>query len=142
MKYFIVFIFLFSFSSFGQSAYTKIDDIRKFLVVGGTEANLKVGMQTMIPMMKKSSSYSELSDEFWDGFMKEIDYKELIELYVPIYDKYYTHQEIKDLILFYESPTGKKTVEKMPLIMAESMTLGQKLGEKLGQKVLEKMGKN
>lgn len=142
MKYFFVFLVLVSFSTFSQSANTKIDDIRKFLIVGGTEANLKAAMKNIVPMMKQNTSFSSLSDEFWDGFMKEIDYKEFVELYVPIYDKYYTHQEIKDLITFYESPTGKKTVEKTPIIMAESMSLGQKLGEKIGQKVFEKMNKN
>jgi hypothetical protein len=41
---------------------------------------------------------------------------------VDLYDKYFTDDEIKDLIVFYKSHTGKKTTEVLPKMFAESMT--------------------
>ncbi|MDD2994662.1 MAG: DUF2059 domain-containing protein [Paludibacter sp.] len=40
-----------------------------------------------------------------------------------VYDKFYTESEIKDLIAFYSTPTGRKTIEKMPEIQQEIMSL-------------------
>jgi len=40
---------------------------------------------------------------------------------VPIYDKYYTDEELKELITFYRSPVGRKVIETIPSIMQEAM---------------------
>jgi uncharacterized protein len=48
--------------------------------------------------------------------------KVLAEVSYSIYDKYFTEGEIKDLIAFYSSPTGKKSIELMPKLFADSMT--------------------
>ena len=51
---------------------------------------------------------------------------------IPIYDKYYTHSEIKGLISFYDSELGRgKTVQIMPYLMAESSAAGEKLAESI-----------
>ena len=47
--------------------------------------------------------------------------KVLEEVSYTIYDKYFTEGEIKDLIVFYRSPTGKKSIELMPKLYADSM---------------------
>lgn len=46
---------------------------------------------------------------------------EIIERLVPIYDQYYTEDELKDLINFYKSPTGSKHLQLTPKIVDESM---------------------
>jgi hypothetical protein len=48
----------------------------------------------------------------------------LHESYLRIYAKYFTEQEIEDLVAFYASPTGKKTLEVMPQLMSEGMKAG------------------
>lgn len=40
-----------------------------------------------------------------------------------IYGKYYTEEDLDALIKFYESPTGKKTIEMQPKLMGEIMNL-------------------
>ena len=40
-----------------------------------------------------------------------------------IYDKYFTHEEIKVLIMFYKTPTGKKKISTMPDIQKDIMTV-------------------
>lgn len=55
--------------------------------------------------------------------MERIDFNKLVEdISVPIYDKYFTESELKDLIAFYKSPTGTKVIEVMPNLFAESIT--------------------
>ena len=66
---------------------------------------------------------------------------DLINALVPIYDRYFTESEIKDLIKFYESPVGKKMVLNQPLILKDSMTVGQNWGMKIGQEIVEDLQK-
>ena len=54
---------------------------------------------------------------------------------IPIYDKYYTETEIKELTDFYATPIGRKVITVTPLISQESMQAGQKWGKELGEKL-------
>lgn len=58
---------------------------------------------------------------------------------IPIYDKYYTADEINKLIEFYQKPLGKKLISVMPQIMQESMQTGQAWGEEVGKKVYKNL---
>lgn len=61
--------------------------------------------------MKKSLTERQLSisKKMRERYAKVVDIKQIIEeIYYPLYDKYYTEDELKDLIVFYSSPTGKK----------------------------------
>ena len=42
---------------------------------------------------------------------------------VPIYDKYYTDDDLGELINFYRSPVGQKVIAATPAIMQEAMTV-------------------
>ena len=46
---------------------------------------------------------------------------EIIELLIPVYDKYYTDKELTEIIQFYESPTGQKILDVTSLIMKETV---------------------
>jgi uncharacterized protein len=76
---------------------------------------------------------------FWDEFQKEIDPNKLTEMCIPPYEKHLSHDDVKELIKFYESPVGQKLVKVQPQIMQECMQIGQKWGEEIGQKVVAKM---
>lgn len=54
------------------------------------------------------------------------------EMYIELYAKYLTESELADLIAFYRTPTGKKSIEIMPQLMAEAM---QRSGAVLGPKI-------
>ena len=49
---------------------------------------------------------------------------ELRDAYVRMYAKYFSEKELGDLITFYESPTGSKTMDVLPQMMQESMQAG------------------
>ena len=135
----IIFILLLcgaAFSSFSQTL-SKKEKIQKLLDITGSA---KIGMQAiqnMIPMFEKS--YSTVNKEFWDDFAKEIKPTDLTDLIIPIYDKYYTEDDIDQLIAFYNTPVGKKMVEVLPSISKESMAAGQAWGQELAEKVLQEL---
>lgn len=53
----------------------------------------------------------------WAG-MKE----EMVKLYVTEF----TESELKELVAFYQTPVGKKAIQKMPALMAKGAEIGQK----------------
>jgi hypothetical protein len=81
-----------------------------------------------------------ISDENKEAFSKEFDatipklYEKLAEVYMEIY----THQDIKDLIAFYNSPIGKKMSSNTGLIMEKSMVIGAQWGQDELQSIVEK----
>ena len=56
----------------------------------------------------------------------------LFEQIIPIYHRHLSHAEIRELIAFYESPIGRKTISVMPQVVGESMQAGQRWGLALG----------
>jgi hypothetical protein len=140
-KVFFFSFMLISFMGFGQSDSSKIKDIKRLLLASGSTSAAKASLEAMANTIREKTDQNGLPAGFWDEFIKEVNYEELSALYIPIYDKNYSHKEIIDMLNFFESATGKKMVEKMPVIIAESMNLGKEYGEKLGAKVYEKLTK-
>jgi uncharacterized protein (TIGR02145 family) len=124
-------------NSFGASDQTKTDDIIKLMKVSGAEKLVEQMMDNIIAMYKQNRT--GVPATYWDRFRKKFNFSEIIREEIPIYDKYYTHDEIKQLIIFYESPVGKKSVEISPVIMKEMMAIGQKWGEKIVQELLKEL---
>jgi hypothetical protein len=60
---------------------------------------------------------------------------ELIALVIPIYERHFTHAEVKELIEFYQSPLGQKMLAKMPLVSTECIEAGAEWGRKIGARI-------
>ncbi len=66
---------------------------------------------------------------------------ELMELMAPVYERHLGEEDIQKLIEFYESPLGKRFVEKMPQIISESQAVGMEYGERAGKEITAEMEK-
>lgn len=80
-------------------------------------------------------------DRVMPKFVKEvqqsISFKELVDqIYYPMYDRHFSEPELKDILAFYDSPTGKRTIQVMPQLVQESM---QKTNQIMLPKLLEIM---
>lgn len=66
--------------------------------------------------VERSKKRQELSREIMLAKFHAIDF---VQLLVPIYDKHYSLDDIDALIAFYQTPTGRRTLEIEPLISLE-----------------------
>lgn len=67
---------------------------------------------------------TQMSKRLRELFSKRIDFAQIVEdLTYELYSKYFTEAEIKDLVTFYKSPTGKKSMGLAPKMFAESMSI-------------------
>jgi hypothetical protein len=119
------------------STAAKRQDIRKLLEATGAA---KIGQQIaaqMLPMFKQGNP--QVPQKFWDEVAKEFDANSMIELVIPIYDKHLTHEDIKGLLAFYQSPLGRKMAAVTPQITQESMQVGQQWGMQVAQRVQKRL---
>lgn len=54
------------------------------------------------------------------------------EAVVPLYHKHFTGEEIKEMIRFYSTDLGQKTIRVLPMLVGEGMQAGQRWGQSLG----------
>lgn len=141
MKKIVVFLLFVSItvSMAAQNSGEKAKDIRKLMDLSGAGINGVQVMETMLIQFKQS--VPGVPDEFWEGVKKEVSVEALVELIVPVYEKHFTHQEVKQLIAFYETPVGKKLSATLPVVTQEAMEAGGKWGEEIAEKVLNDLRK-
>jgi hypothetical protein len=124
----------------------KEKNIRRLLDLIGTKALVEQAVADMSknsrPVLESSLPAGEyrdkLIDAFFVKFQSKFDAQQLLDMAVPIYDRHLSHEEIKGLIQFYQTPLGQKTVKALPQITSEVMEQSRKMGEGLGrQSMLE-----
>ena len=61
------------------------------------------------------------SQKFRKRLPEVVDYSKYIrDAIYPLYDKFYSEQELRDLIAFYKTPTGQKVIDTLPALLADS----------------------
>lgn len=136
----------------GSSQQAKIDpvkeaDIRKLLDVTGAK---ELAMQTMggmekniRPMLTASlppGDYrDELIDLFFAKFHSKVESQRIVDMAVPVYDKYFSDDEIKGLVQFYGTPLGHKTLQVLPKLMGELQDQGREWGQRVGRESMQEV---
>lgn len=76
-------------------------------------------------MIKRNASFSA---KFNERLRQRVNFREYVEqTFYPLYDKFFTEGELKDLLAFYKTPTGQKLNEVTPQLAAESIRLSQEI---------------
>ncbi|MCL2831780.1 MAG: DUF2059 domain-containing protein [Treponema sp.] len=135
--FFILIIAGLSFSAYGQ---TKNEDIIKLLELMDVKSQAGQTLDLMLP------SFIQLLPDvpavYWNTLKDKLNLDSFMDIYVPIYDKYFTQDDIKQLIEFYESPIGKKLIEQTPSIINESYAGGQAWGQQIGEEIVNELIKD
>jgi D-alanyl-lipoteichoic acid acyltransferase DltB (MBOAT superfamily) len=121
--------------SFSQERTEKEAAIVYLLELINVKSQAAQVFDLLIPQFQKLAP--SVPGEFWELFRKNIDFNDFIEELVPLYDRYYTLEEITLITAFYESPAGKKMIEVTPLMTAESMKAGERWGKKMVERLLD-----
>jgi uncharacterized protein len=129
-KIIIISVLIMGFSnvSFSQDKST---DLKRLFTLMNTDKMVDAIMNNIIPILKKQANDQiqgpeakekfDMYIEFMMNETRELSKKLINEEMVQIYDNHFTHQEIKDLIAFYESSTGQKMLEVTPEISKDLM---------------------
>lgn len=56
----------------------------------------------------------------------------VIDKIIPMYAEHFTHQEVREMLAFYQSPVGRKAVATMPQLYRDGQKLGQEFAREIG----------
>jgi len=123
MKKTILVSIILAVTTFDAFSQTKHESIKELFSLMKTESMFD---KLMIPFqnLQKDSVSKGVTGSLMNS-IKPIFKKIMDEDMVGIYDRYYTEQEIKDLIRFYKTKTGQKLINSAPDIQNELMSIVQ-----------------
>ena len=99
-----------------------------------------IGVQVMNGMLEPmKQALPQVPAEWWQRFAEKVDPGDLNKLAVPIYERYFSDEEIGAMLDFYRTPEGQSILSKLPVVMQESMAAGQAWGQELAEDVLREL---
>lgn len=118
-------------------------DIRRMIDIMGGKKLMEQMMTQMFEQLKPEimkivppgERGQKIADAFAQKFQARFKTADLLELTIPIYDKYFSDEDIQGLIQFYQSPLGQRFVKVMPQTSAESASVGIRWGQKNFQEI-------
>jgi hypothetical protein len=118
--------------------------IRKLFEVSGIKESMRstmaAAMDNIRPTLARSLPPGEyqgkLIDLFIERFQQKVKVDDIVELIIPIYDKYLSMEDVDALTKFYQTPAGKKALATMTLVMVECANVSQKYGEDAGRQAM------
>jgi hypothetical protein len=169
MKSRVAFLFLalaFAISAHAQSQKAadsdaaKNADIRRLLEFTGQSVKVGDLLRSMLPQLRASFSeyqrsmppdeqekFNRVMDQTSEKVIAHFEAEEprLREMMVPIYAKYFSHEDIKAILQFYESPVGQRFLAATPRIIKESFVVMipwmQEMNRKIRDEMLEALRK-
>ena len=86
-----------------------------------------LGKRQMSPAQRKDAEriMGEFTDKVAQLMQEELAGPSMKEATISVYKESLSQKEVDDLIAFYESPTGRIVIEKMPMIAQKTMAAVQ-----------------
>ena len=88
--------------------------------------------EMMVGYLKTSAP--SVSEAVWEKIISKFNEKmraRMVDIYVPIYSKYLTLADLRELNALYATPVMRKAVGATPAIMQEGMSAGAALGQEI-----------
>ena len=81
--------------------------------------------QMLEVQVKQNPAIGQFKTQMKTFLSKYMSWASMKDDMIRIYTEEFTEPELKELLAFYQTPLGKKTVQKMPKLMAKGAELGQ-----------------
>lgn len=105
---------------FAQDAAFKAD-VAKYLDVSGASVTIRMITDKLV---------DSVSEDKKADFKKELDTsaEDLMSKMADVYMTEFTHDDIKEILKFYETPVGKKLGEKTEVLTEKAQKIGEEWG--------------
>lgn len=131
-RFLLIFLLVTHVSMADETSHREV--AAELLELAGGEDSIQLGANAMIETLTGTWAAQGVPEGLIPLFVEQL--KEWIahdfvwaEMQNDILDLYmaeFSESELQDIIVFYRTPTGKKSLERMPQILAASMQIGQK----------------
>jgi hypothetical protein len=122
-----------------DSTAQRLEDAKRLVEATGVVDRELRQMEPLLARMRQQMPnvpekvWKEVETEFRRLFTRET----IIDMYAPVYSRHFGPDEVRRLLVFYNSPVGKKLVSETPMIEIEVFLDGVRRGTNLGEKIRE-----
>jgi len=72
-------------------------------------------------LLARLEDFDAFAERFQALFVERLNFSTIMEtVYPPVYDKYFSEEELRQMVAFYRTPVGRKAIEVMPSVMQEA----------------------
>lgn len=136
-------VFAFTVSAQNNKEADNLDELFELMDMDSMVETMYDQMQSIYTEVEKDVDISseELAinqkyrEQMTDIMKKEMSWQAMKFDLKQIYLQNFTESEIADMLIFYKSPTGQSVLRTMPVVMQESMKLGQAMAQKAIPKI-------
>jgi len=119
----IINVFFLPLATAGSSSHKR--SAEKVLELTGSQKTLNQTVKTLVNNQLRRNSnltpYKEMMRQFFEQY---VGFEALKKNLVISMTKEFTEKELNEIIAFYETTAGRKTIEKMPFVIAKEISLG------------------
>ena len=112
-------------------------DVRQLLEMTGQAKTLVQLLPAMLAPLKKS--LPKVPEEVWNELVRGVTADRLIDRIVPVYQKYFSEDDVRQWIGFYQSPLGRKIVQVQPELARDSLSAGQQWGAEIAAQAMTRL---
>ncbi|MFT6329025.1 MAG: hypothetical protein ACJAYN_000952 [Bermanella sp.] len=136
-------VFAFTVSAQNNKEADNLDELFELMDMDSMVETMYDQMQSIYNEVEKDVDISpeELAinqkyrEQMTNIMKKEMSWQAMKVDLKQIYLQNFTESEIADMLIFYKSPTGQSVLRTMPVVMQESMKLGQAMAQKALPKI-------
>jgi uncharacterized protein len=129
-----------------QSESVRMALARQMIEQNGGEQAARTQLNMMLAIIKKNAAQampgdeSALDDKIFDDVVSKMNglVPKILDVSAKVYAKNYTEKELRDIIAFEQSDTGRSVIAKTPKVRAEAMNATMPLMMKLMPDVMRK----
>tara|TARA_B100000768_G_C11108883_1_gene302363 strand:- start:91 stop:558 length:468 start_codon:yes stop_codon:yes gene_type:complete len=110
-------------------------EAEKLLNMTGTQEMMDQSMSQMLDIqLQQNPALAPYKLVMMEFFKKHMSYESLKPELIKAYSKEFTGSELREINTFYLTNVGKKTIEKMPALMAQTAQMGAtRVQENIGE---------
>ena len=114
--------------------------IDKLLEVSGSKETMKAQFPVLMNTLK--NMLPNIPEDVFakmEAKYRELFFNRMVEIYAPIYNRYFTLEELKNYIAFYETDLGRKIAKVNPTLMGDLFQAGEQAGAFIMQSVIAEL---
>jgi hypothetical protein len=136
-------IFAFTVSAQNNKEADNLDELFELMDMDSMVETMYDQMQNIYAEVEKDVDISseelainqKYQEQMTNIMKKEMSWQAMKVDLKQIYLQNFTESEIAGMLIFYKSPTGQSVLRTMPVVMQESMKLGQAMAQKAIPKI-------
>ena len=76
--------------------------------------------------LEQRQALGQMQTKMVNAMREELSWEKLEPMYIEIYQKSFTQEELDGVLAFYKSPAGAALIKKMPIVVQETMLAMQR----------------